>query len=507
MKVTTERLENCQIKMIVELDAADVDKRLRQTARKLSRQFNVPGYRRGRAPFHTVIRVFGREAVQQQALEDWGNDLYEEAIKEIEYEPYQVGELDDVEWDPFVMTVLVPIRPEVDLGDYRAVRVDYAVEEISDEQIDEVLAEIQQQYAQWVPVERPAAMGDQVVLDFEGKVEDTLFMSNQEHEMVLQEGVNYPLEGFHEEIVGLSPGEDKTFTLMVPEDDFEEGVAGQEGTITVHLHTVKEEDLPPLDDELAMMVGDYDTLDALKAATRENLETEALQQAESEYVDKALDAIIEAAARIEYPAQAVDEEMEMALAQMERNLAASGIQLDTYLQMLGKPREMYKQELRPASEERLKKRLVMVEVAQREKLMIDDEEIDAEIDRLSEMMGERAGEMRELLESPGGRMSVADDLMVARVQERIAQIAKGEAPPLEEEEKSEEETEAEEEGDEREDKERDEGKEEEAKAAAEGEESEEPEEDAAEAAEEPEAQATKTDEELPAEGPEDKEAD
>jgi len=433
MKVTTERLEDCQVKINVELDAADVEKRLRQTARQLSRQFTVPGYRRGKAPYHAVIRVFGREAVQQQGLEDWGNDLYEEALEQIDYEPYEVGQLEEVEWDPFVMTVLLPIQPEVDLGDYRSVRVPFEVDEITEEKVDESLAALQQQYAQWVPVERPAEDGDQVVLDMEGKAGDELFMSNEEHEMILDQEATYPVPGFHEQIIGMSAGEEKTFTLTLPEDDFQESIAGQEGTITVHLHSVKEQDLPPLDDELAMMAGDYDDLEALRLATQENMETEALQKAESEYFASAINAIIEGAVQIEYPPQAIEHEADITLSQIERNLAASGIELDTYLGMMGKTREVYKLELRPAAEERLKQRLVMSNVAKGEGLDVDDETIDAEIERLSVAMGERADDMREMLNTPPGRLSVADDLMVAQVQERIVQIARGEAPDLEEE--------------------------------------------------------------------------
>jgi trigger factor len=437
MKVTTERLEDCQINVFVELDAAEVDKKLRQTARKISRNFNVPGYRRGKAPYHAVVRIFGREAVQQETMEEFGNGWYEQALKEIEYEPYEVGRLEEVEWEPFRMIIRLPIQPEAELGDYRSVRVDYEAEEVTEEQIEERLAGYQQEYAQWVPVERPAAIGDQIVIDLEGKVGDELIMHNEDFEMILQADVSYPLPGFHEEVVGVSPGEEKTFTLTVPEDDDDEDIAGEEASITVRVHTIKEEDLPPLDDELAMMVGDYETLDDLKASLREDMETEASQKAESEYLDKVLEAMIEAADKIEYPSQAIDRESEMALDQMERSLASSGIQLDTYLGMMNKTREMYKQELRPASEERLKKRLVLGEVAKREKLTVEDDEIDAEIDRLCEMMGEQGEQMREVLESPGGRLSVADDLLVTRVQERVVEIAKGEAPPLEEEEEEE----------------------------------------------------------------------
>jgi trigger factor len=442
MKVTSERLDNCQVKVFVELDAAEVDKRLRQTARKISRQFNVPGYRRGRAPFHAVVRVFGREAIQQEALEEFGNELYEKALDEIEYEPYEAGELEDVEWDPFRMTVMLPIQPEVDLGDYRAVRVPFEVEEVTEERIEEYLAGVQQEHAQWVPVERPAALGDQVMLDMEGKAGEQLIMSNEGHEMILEEGGAYPMQGFHEEIVGMSAGEEKTFVLTVPEDDSEEEVAGQEATITVWLHTVREQEVPPLDDELALMVGDYDSLDDLRSGVREQLETEALQKTESEYLDNALDGFIEAAIKIEYPEQAIDREAELSLNQMERNLASSGLQLDTYLGMIGKTREAYKREMRPAAEERLQKRLVLGEIVEQEGLAIEPEEVEAELERMGEAMGPQAEQMLEMLSTPEGRLVLANDLVTAKAQERAIEIAKGEAPPLEAEEEEEIEVEA-----------------------------------------------------------------
>ncbi len=443
MKVTTERLENCQVNVVVELEQAEIDKKLRQTARRISREFNVPGYRRGKAPFHAVVRVFGREAIQQEALEDFGNDLYDQALEEIEYEPYAVGELKEVEWDPFRMTIVLPIEPEVELGDYRSVRVPLEPEPVSEEDVEKRLAELQEEHTEWVPVERPAVLGDQVVIDVRGEVGEHLIMSNENLELILDADSEVPMPGFHEGIVGMSPGEDKTFTLPVPEDDYEEEVAGQEASITVHLHTLREEDVPPLDDDLALMVGDYDSLDALKAALREEMETTALQKAEDEYLDNVLDAMIEDAVKIEYPPQAVDREADYALRQMESSLASSGLELDRFLAMVGKTRESYKQEVRPAAEGRLQKRLVLAEVAKQEGLAVEPEEIEAEIDRVSAQMGEQADEMREMLESPGGQLSVTDDLLMAKVQERVIEIGKGEAPPLEEKAEAEPETETE----------------------------------------------------------------
>jgi trigger factor len=432
MKVTSERLDNSQVKVLVELDAAEVEDKLRQTTRKLSREFNIPGYRRGKAPHHAVIRVLGREAVQQQALEDFGNDLYEAAIAEVEYTPYEVGQLEDVEWDPFVMTVLVPIGPEVDLGDYRSVRLPFEVEEVTETAVEEYLEGMREEHAQWVPVERAAQMGDQVVVDVKARVGDETIMEEETMELLLEADSNQPLPGFAEQVVGLKAGDSADFALSLPTESDEEGAEPRQAQVHVDLNTVRERDMPAMDDELAMMVGDYETLDALKASVRERLEEEARQSAESEYLDKVLDAMVEAANRIEYPPQAIDREADSAMMQMERNLASSGLPFETFLRMIGKTREMYRQELRPTVEDRLKKRLVLEEIARREGLEPSPEDVEAEIERMSERMGPQAGEMRELLDTPGGRESVTADLAITQAQERALQIARGEAPELEE---------------------------------------------------------------------------
>jgi len=434
MRVTTERLEHCQVNVIIELEAAEVDEKLHEAARKISRGFNVPGYRRGHAPFAAVIRTFGRAAVQQQAVEDFGDGLYDAALEEIEYEPYQPGELQDVKWDPFRMTVLLPIVPEVELGDYRAVRIPFETEPVSDEQVEERLKDVQEAHAQWVPVDRPAAMGDQVVFDLTGKIGGKEVLSQEGQELLLKEKAAEPVPGFPELIVGMSAGEEKGFALRYPADHTDEQLAGKEVAFSVRLQAVKQKELLPLDDDLALMVGDYDTLDDLRAALRQQLEMEAVDAAQPAYLDKVLKAMVEQAAKIDYPPQAVERESDRAKSRLERDLEAAGIQLDRYLQMMGKTRETYKAEFRPAAEVRLKKRLVLIKVAGQEGLEVTADELEAEIARLTERLGEDSQELREALASPGGRLSVADDLLSTKAQWRVIAIGKGEAPPLEKKE-------------------------------------------------------------------------
>ena len=431
MKVTSERQENSQVRVTVELDAVEVENKLRQTAQRLSRRYTVPGYRKGKAPYAAVLRTFGRELLQEQALEEFGQELYDQALKGIEYEPYTAGELEKVEWDPFRLEILVPIMPEVDLGDYRSVRLTPEPKPVAEDAVDHYLEDLRKQHTQWIPVERPAVLGDHVVVDIDGRVGDQVVLGNQGRELALDATSPYPLPGFHEQVVGMSPGEEKQFTLTYPDDDPRKDLAGREGTFTVKLVAVNEPDVPPLDDELAQMVGDYSTLADLRAAAQKNLEEEARQAAEAELPDKALDAMIAAATKIEYPPQAVEKELDSMLDEMEQNLSSRGIKLDTFLGMIKKTREAYRQELRPAAEERLRHMLALAEAIKREGLKVDEADIDARIQELKAQEGFQSEEMQKLLEDPAARAGLANDLLLTKIRERIALIARGEAPPLE----------------------------------------------------------------------------
>jgi trigger factor len=430
MKVTTERLDNCQVRVTVELDAAETEAKLRQTAQQVSRKYTIPGYRKGKAPYAAVVRSFGRELLQQQALDDFGQELYDQALGEVDYEPYGMGELEKVEWEPFRMHILLPIRPEVDLGDYRSVRLTHETKPVTDEDVDRYLEDVRQEHAQWVPVERPAAMGDQVVVDIEGKVDGETVLGNQGRELILSADARYPLPGFHEQIVGMSPGEEKTFTLTYPEDEPRKELAGKEGVFTVKLVAVNKQDVPPLDDDLALMVGDYESLADLRTAVRADLEKEAEERVNAEFPEEVLTAMIDQAVKIEFPPQAVDKELDEMLEQMENSLSGRGLKLDTYLGMMGKTRAAYRDELRPMALNRLKRTLALGEIIKREGLTVEGEDVQAEMDRLAASEEFQEEEMQQVLQTPGARITVMNDLLITRARQRLSAIAKGEAPDL-----------------------------------------------------------------------------
>jgi trigger factor len=430
MQVKSERLEECQVRLTIELDGAEVENKLRKTAQDVARRYAVPGYRKGKAPYAAVLRAFGRELLQQQALEDSVEEMVGEAMKESGLEPYDVGKVDKVEWDPFVLEMIVPIRPEVDLGDYRAVRLDPELKPVGDEDVERYLEDLRQEHAQWVPVERPAAMGDRVVVDIDGRIGDRVVLGNQGRELILTDGARYPLPGFHEQVAGMSADEEKRFVLTYPDDDPRQDVAGREATFTVKLVTAGQQDIPPLDDDLAAMVGDYASLADLRTAAHRNLEVEAQQAAEAEFADRVLAAMVEQAPKIEFPSQAVDRELDSMLEDMESNLAARGLKMEAYLGILRKTRAAYRQDLRPAATDRVKRLLALSEIVKREGLQVEDAEVDAELAQLKAREESQDAKLQEALDSPVGRVGVMNDLLIAAARQRIVDIAKGEAPAL-----------------------------------------------------------------------------
>ena len=235
MEVTAERLENCQVELTIEVDEERVEQELRRVARRLSKRRRIPGFRPGRAPYDAVLRFFGKNALYQVVLDDLGQAVFEEALEKEGIEQFAQAELMDIQLEPMVLKMMVPVAPIVELGDYRQLRLTPPEVTVSDEEVEEALKRIQAQHSQWQPVERPAQLDDQVIVDIEGTVEGEVVLSNQERVLLLKAESPYPLPGFNEQIVGMVIGEDREFDLTYPENLANEELAGRESHFKVHL--------------------------------------------------------------------------------------------------------------------------------------------------------------------------------------------------------------------------------------------------------------------------------
>lgn len=423
MKVRTRELGNREVELIIEVDDGRVETAMRSVARRYAREMRIPGFRPGKAPFAVVAQRVGRDRLWQDAMDEIGPQIYEEAVNEAGLQPYELNPIEVTGYDPLTLTAKISLVPKVELGDYHLIRVDPPTVEVTDEEIEAVLREYQEENAQLVPVDRGAELDDQVILDLKIEVDDTTVYDRDNISFSLSpEGLTGVPEGFFEQLVGMEAGEERQFRLTYPEDFGDAELAGKTGVFTVVLHEVKERELPELDDELAQTIGDFETLEELRERTREVLLSRAQVEADNELAETVLEKVLELAT-VEYPAAALEDEIKNVVADLESRLRERGLTLDNYLVMQGLTQDQLRDEQRAQAELRLRRSIILTEVVEREGLEVGDEEIEEEINNIAEMYGARAAEARASLSSEESRRSLRSRLLARKAIKRLVEIA------------------------------------------------------------------------------------
>lgn len=441
MNITTEPLESRQLRLIIEMDEEETQKAMQRAARRISKQVNIPGFRKGKAPYSLILQRFGEDTVRKEAAEALIEEAYDEALKEKEIEPYAPASLDELELDPIAFTFTVPLSPTVDLGDYRDYRLKYKQAKVSKKQVQEALEDIRLQNAILELVERPVEMGDGAVVGLLATAgEEELIKGDQIHVMV-EAGNPYPAPGFSEAIVGMAAGDERTFTLALPDDFPREDLQGQEAEFSVKMMEVYDQTIPELDDDLARTVGSFDSLKELEKQIKEQLRQAAQQETDQEYAEQVLEGILKDS-QIEYPPVSLKREMDDTVREFEQMVKRDAkLSLDDYLRLRDKTIEELQEELRPSAEMRLRRALLLGEVAQLEEIDVDEEEIHARIEAMSAQWGVRSEDVRNSLSSDSGRRALRSRLQASKAIQRLVAIAKGEteAKETESEEAEEEE--------------------------------------------------------------------
>ena len=447
LKIETVALEDQQTKLIAELDSETFEKYKRQAARKISQSQKIPGFRPGKAPYDLVLRMVGEEALTQEAIELMLDKVYPEALEEAGITPSGPGKLEEVvKMDPPTFAFVVPLPPSVELGDYQEMRKEYAPEEITDEQVDATIRRLQRSYATAEPVERAAEQGDLVsfklsakrIIPEEGE-EETLveespyqLIAGEEDE---EQAQAWPYEGFSAELVGMSADESKTVTYTFSEESPYEDLRGKEAAFTIVVENVKAMQLPELTDEFAQSMGEFETMDALRAAIRSQLEQNASQQYEQEYFDSLIDELAENAT-VKYPPHMLEEEIEQFIHRVEHNLEHDRLDLDTYLKMREMDRETFvESEVKPAADKRLVRSLVLEEFARRENIEVKNEEIQSiyytalqqmqQSSDLKKLQSKNKQSSREMANSLA--MNTVNNIFNRRMMSRLKAIATGQS--------------------------------------------------------------------------------
>ena len=376
MRVSTEAVATREVELTVEPDAERIRRAMRQAARRISKVRPVAGFRPGKAPYELVERMFGRETILNEALNEEGPAIYREAIAEAKLEPYEQALFDLESEEPVVLKMRVPLMPEVTLGDYSELTITPEPEvSVSEAEIDEQIELLQRQHAEHVPVERPIAMGDQVLASVVGHAGEDRVINQESTTLNVSEEMMPP--GFAEAILGASEGDTRAFTLSYPEDFDNDDLAGKTVSFEVAVKTVRQTNLPPIDDELAKMVGDYESLAALRERIAEAMTEQKQAEARSKETRAAVEALV-GVATVEYPEAALNNEISEAIQRQRNRLARMGFDFERYLQMVNQTEEDLREQVRPDAERSLIERLVLGEYARREDIELGADEAEAE---------------------------------------------------------------------------------------------------------------------------------
>ena len=438
MKVTTEKPEPGVATLTVEVPAEDLDRAVDQAWRRLAARVNIPGFRRGKAPRPLIERQVGVAAIDEEALRRILPERYDAAVDEARIAPIERPQFDVVQLErgkPLIFKATVAIRPTVELGNYRSIRIEPEAVAVTDEEVKGALERLRESQAQWVPVEdRGLELGDlgivDLQIDFPGEGEGERrgrTSKRQDAEVIL--GANPYPEGFDERLRGARPGETREFTLSWRRAPASESAEGPEGSdeaapethtaaFTVHVKDVKRKEVPALDDAFARSLGDHDTLAALERDVRRRLYDEAVRAARVATENNAIEAAV-AQATYEIPARLIDAEAEALAQERQRVLAEQRLTLERYLQFLGTTQEAWREELRDQAARQIKARLVLEQVAEQEQIAVSPAEVEAEIARTAEAYGEQAHQVRRSLSTAEARGRIAASL---RRQQAIARL-------------------------------------------------------------------------------------
>jgi trigger factor len=407
------------------MDSGDEEPFLNRSYRRLAGRVRIPGFRPGKAPRSIVENHLGRATLVQEALEFMIPESLDQVLREQEIRAFAEPQLEVLDLEPVSFKAVVPLEPEVDLGEFRSIRVESPPVEIGQEDVGRVLENLQYESAPWEPVERPVAFGDQVTLNVTGNIAGEDAISDEGVDYVPQMDNDLPLPGFSVYLEGMTEGQEKEFTLAVPEEYPQENYAGKECHFHVEVVAVKEKQLPELDDEFAKGVLEgFESMEALSEHIRQRLteegEATALREMERNILDE-----VKKLANIQASELIYQREMESIREDHERRLRNQRLDMDTYLSFIGQTEEEWSEQLRPQAEERLATFLVMRKLAEQEAIEVNPEDIDAEIDRLTENSAEASVEsLRRVLNSEDSRESIRSSLLNRKVLAYLVEIAR-----------------------------------------------------------------------------------
>lgn len=426
MSAKVEKREGNQTVLTIEVDAEKVNQGLDAAFKKVVKQINVPGFRKGKMPRQIFEKRFGVESLYQDALDIILPEAYANAIEETGIEPVDRPEIDVEQIEKgktLIIKATVTVKPEVKLGEYKGLEVEAFDTNVTDEEVENELKAMQEKQAELVVKEEGTAEnGDNVVIDFEGFVDGEAFEGGKAENYALELGSDSFIPGFEEQLIGTATGEEKDVEVTFPEEYHAAELAGKPATFKVKVHEIKGKELPALDDEFAKDADEnVETLEELKARIKENLAHDKAHQ--KEHFER--DTVVEKAAanaEIEVPEAMIDSEIDRMVDEFEQRLETQGMNMELYYQFTGQDENALREQMKEEAATRIRVNLTLEAIAKAENIEVTEEEVAAELEKMSEMYNMTADQIQAAL---GGSLEgIKGDLQLKKAIDFLVENSK-----------------------------------------------------------------------------------
>ncbi len=426
MNCKVEKTKNAnEIKLEITVEAAKFDEAIKKVYFKSAKYFNIPGFRKGKAPMQIVEKYYGKEIFYEDAFNEVAGEALDEAVKEnklevvsrpdIEVEQIEKGK--DLKFSAIMQT-----KPEAEVSKYKGIEIEKVEYNVTDEDINHELGHMQEHNSRLISIEdRPVENGDIATIDFEGFVDGKAFEGGKAENHDLEIGSNTFIPGFEDQIIGMKIDEEKDVVVKFPEEYFSKDLAGKDAVFKVKVHEIKKKELPELDDEFAKDVSEFDTLEELKADIKAKQEKQNEERAKYETQEAVVKALCENV-KVQIPSGMVEMEIDNMLRDIEQRLSYQGLKLEQYLQMMGKTMEDMRKEYEPQAINGIKSRLALEAVIKAEKIEATDKEIDEKMKEMAKNYGKENDE--EFLKNENVRNYIKEGLASEKAIDFLVKNAK-----------------------------------------------------------------------------------
>lgn len=397
MNCKVEKTENAnEVKLEITIEAEKFENAMKKVYFQNAKYFNIPGFRKGKAPMNIVEKYYGAQIFYEDAFNEVATVAYDEALAENKIEAVSRPEVDIIQMEKgkdVIFTAVVQTKPDVELGKYKGVEITKVEYTVEDKDVEHELGHMQEHNSRLVTVEdRALENGDISTIDFEGFVDGVAFEGGKAEGHELEIGSGSFIPGFEDQLVGMKIDEEKEINVKFPEEYFSKELAGKDAVFKVKLHSIKKKELPELDDEFAKDVSEFDTLAELKASIKEKLEKSNAQRAKYETEEAAMKAVCETA-KLDIPTGMIELEVDNMMKDFEQRLSYQGLKLDQYLNMIGRTEDEMRKEYEPQATEAIKSRLVLEAIINAEKIEASEEEINAKMEEMANNYGKKVEEL------------------------------------------------------------------------------------------------------------------